>query len=124
MDFKEILGSPAFKKVLIKSLKLKTIQKLKEYKQEFVHTNFLKESVEDELNSIISNGQNSAVVLDNNESIEVDVKTADMLLTLLNALEDENKQKMTELLSSSAVNFMKVVDFAMENLNEPEPTEE
>lgn len=60
---------------------------------------------------MIDSDQLAAVKLSNGESIDIDVPTANVLLTVLNALDDDNKQRMVEMLNKSTQEFLKVVDF-------------
>jgi len=55
------------------------------------------------------------ITLENGEVVEVDMPTANILVTVFNALNDENRGEMKKLLQSSLINFMKVVDFAYKN---------
>lgn len=72
----------------------------------------LTEDVLADIQSIVDNNQPALVQLSNGESLDVDSATANVLLTVLNALESDNKQRMVDLMSSNASEFMKVVDFA------------
>jgi hypothetical protein len=48
--------------------------------------------------------------LNNDEVIDVDVPTANVLITILNALTKENQEKMKHLLSIDAASFLKIVN--------------
>lgn len=74
-----------------------------------------------DLENIIDAKKIKQITLSNGENVDVDVPTADVLLTVLRALEDDNKQKMLELLNSNIENFMKVVKFAWENVEGNHP---
>jgi hypothetical protein len=69
-----------------------------------------------DVQNIVDNDKLAKVQLNNGESVDVDVPTANVLLTVLNALDDENKQRMLELMSADAKNFLKVVDFSWKNV--------
>ena len=55
--------------------------------------------------------QTGKITLSNDETVDVDVATANVLMTVFNALEDDNKKRMLDLLDSNAENFLKVVNF-------------
>ncbi len=69
-----------------------------------------------ELQNIVDDNKLNKIELNSGEFVDVDVLTANALLTILNALEDDNKEKMIELLGSNSENFLKVVKFALDNI--------
>jgi hypothetical protein len=69
-----------------------------------------------DVQNIVDNDKLAKVKLNNGETVDVDVPTANVILTVLNALDDENKQRMLELISADAKNFLKVVDFSWKNV--------
>jgi len=72
----------------------------------------LTEDVLTDIQGIVDNNQPASVQLSNGESLDIDAATANVLLTVLNALDGENKQRMLDVMSSNAPEFLKVVDFA------------
>lgn len=102
----------------------KTSKVLKEKKAEVAKEMFplkkkvknLKEDVLVDIQKIVDDNQLAKVKLNNDEIVDVDAATANVLLTVLNALDDEHKQQMLELLSSNAKNFLKVVDFSWQHV--------
>jgi len=69
-----------------------------------------------DVQNIVDNDKLAKIKLNNGEVVDVDVPTANVVLTVLNALDDENKQRMLELMAADAKNFLKVVDFSWKNV--------
>jgi hypothetical protein len=100
-------------------------EKAKLAKTMFTKLNGLKEAVEpitediiSKLLQILENNAPGKITLQNAEVIDVDVPTASVLVTLFNALDDDNKNSMAQVLDKSLDKFMKVVDFATKNVKE------
>ena len=55
------------------------------------------------------------VVLNNNVDIDVDAKSADLLLKTYNSLNSSNKAKMEQKMMEDEKSFLKVLDFAFDN---------
>jgi len=72
----------------------------------------IKEDILDDLQDVIDSKQLVKATLSNGDSIDIDLPTANVLLTVINALTDENRQKMLDRMSQNTQEFLKVVDFA------------
>jgi len=72
----------------------------------------IKEAILNDIQSVVDSNQLIKVTLTNGDSIDIDPPTANVLLTVMNALDAENKEKMIERMSQNAQEFLKVVDFA------------
>ena len=70
------------------------------------------------MNDVLQNNEPKTITLLSGETVDMDVPTANVLLTILNALEPENKERMIELLSTNTEKFFKVVKFSFEQLKE------
>jgi|SaaInl3SG_22_DNA_1037383.scaffolds.fasta_scaffold11621_4 hypothetical protein len=70
----------------------------------------------DTIKSIVKDKQAKAVKFKDKKSVKVDMQTANILLKVVDALNDKNKKKFTDMLSNSKPNFMKAVDFAMKSI--------
>lgn len=68
------------------------------------------------MRNIIDSNEVGHIKLNNDEVVDVDVPTANVLITILNALTNENKKKMIDLLSASAESFLKIVKFGFEQV--------
>jgi CMP-2-keto-3-deoxyoctulosonic acid synthetase len=69
----------------------------------------------DTIKSIVKDKQAKTVKFQDKKSIKVDMQTAN-ILKVVDALNDTNKKKFTDMLSKSKPNFMKAVDFAMSSI--------
>lgn len=108
-------------KLFSSAIAVKTSNKLDEVKKDLAQGMFtpkkkvkskLTEDVLTDIQGIVDMNQPAQVQLSNGETLDVDASTANVLLTVLNALTDENKQRMLEVMGSNAAEFLKVVDFA------------
>lgn len=70
----------------------------------------------DSLRNILKTGKGERITFIDGTYAEVDNKTSDSLLTIYDALSDENKEKMKDMLSSTVEDFMKVLNFSAEHL--------
>jgi hypothetical protein len=96
----------------------KTRKRLKEFKPQYAQTLYKKEkiteSVISDLHDIVSSKVLREIQLANGEKIDVDLTTANSLVTVYNALKTEElKQKFEDMLSKDLKSFMKVIDFAI-----------
>ena len=80
------------------------------------HIEELDENVIHHLKDIVSTGGAKRINFKDGSSIKVDQTTANAVLTAHNALNDENKQKVSDLAHKSKHHFMKVVDFAWKHV--------
>ena len=76
----------------------------------------INEDIETQLSDIVKKEENGSVILSNKEAVEVDVPTANVLLTVLNALDNEHKERMKDLLDKNAESFLKVINFSWNNV--------
>jgi CMP-2-keto-3-deoxyoctulosonic acid synthetase len=74
------------------------------------------ENTIDTIKSIVKDKQAKTVKFQDKKSVKVDMQTANILLKVVDALNDTNKKKFTDMLSKSKPNFMKAVDFAMKSI--------
>jgi hypothetical protein len=74
------------------------------------------EDVLSDIKVVVDTNQTTPLKLENGETVDIDAPTANVLLTVLNALEEENKKRMVELLTKSTADFLKVVDFCWKNV--------
>ena len=72
----------------------------------------VKEDVMFQLNEIVTSGISKRINFDDESSIKVDKLTAESVLKVHEALNEENKQKVLDMAQKSKQHFMKVVDFA------------
>jgi hypothetical protein len=72
----------------------------------------VKEDVMFHLNEISSTGISKRINFDDNSSIKVGKLTAESVLNVYEALNENNKQKVLDMANKSKQQFMKVVDFA------------
>ena len=73
-------------------------------------------TVIDHLKHIASNSVEESVKFDDGKTEKVSVQTANAILRLLSALNEENKIRVSELAQNSKIDFGKVVDFAWKHL--------
>jgi hypothetical protein len=66
----------------------------------------------DTIKSIAKNKQAMSVKLKDGKSVKVDMQTANVILKVIDALNDKNKSKFTDMLGKSKANFQKAVDFS------------
>ena len=107
-----------------KSIEMLNVERVKLAKQMFIKKKVnVKESFEQsaediisKLQQIIEKGAGGKITLNNDEIVDVDVPTANLLVTLFNALDVENKKQMADVLKVNLEKFMKVVDFAYKNI--------
>jgi hypothetical protein len=75
-------------------------------------TFMIDEDAIDTIKSISKNKQAMSVKLKDGKSIKVDMQTANVILKVVDALNDKNKTKFTDMLGKSKANFQKAVDFS------------
>lgn len=100
----------------------KTREHLKEIKPEFAKTLYKKEkiteSVIQDLHDVVLNKTVKEIQLNNGEKFNLDLTTANALVTVYNAFKNEvSKQKFEEMISKDLKSFMKIVDFALKAVN-------
>jgi hypothetical protein len=96
----------------------KTKERLKKMKPEFAKTLYRKEKVTESvlsnLHDVVAAKTLKEIQLDNGEKLDLDLTTANALVTVYNALQrEESKLKFEEMISKDLKSFMKVVDFAL-----------
>ena len=72
----------------------------------------VKEDVMFQLNEIATSGITKRINFDDESSIKVDKLTAESVLNVYEALNENNKQKVLDMAYKSKQQFLKVVDFA------------
>ncbi len=86
----------------------------------------LTEGIIDRLRNIVDDRQMSRITFDNGETLEVDMQTANAIVSLYNAVNDKNKAKIEDNIGKKEM-FQKFADFAFQqsnnNTNEDEITE-
>jgi hypothetical protein len=73
----------------------------------------LEESVMNRLHSIVKDKQSKSVKFANGQTRKVDHYTASAITQVHSALNDENKQKLADMVYKSPTHFMKAADFAL-----------
>lgn len=103
------------------SISPKVSEKLEDLKVEIVHrlfnlkkksSNRLNEDILIDLQNIVSDNQPGKTTLSNGEVLDLDVLTANALLTVINALNDENKVKILQKIGENSAEFLKFVNFS------------
>lgn len=79
-------------------------------------TFMIDEDAVDTIKSIVKDKQMKTVKFQDKKSAKVDMQTANILLKVMDALNDKNKEKFAGLMSKSKKDFMKAVDFAMASI--------
>lgn len=79
----------------------------KSFKEEYVEENVIHH-----LNDIVSNHSAKPIKFKDGKSMKVDVQTANAVLNVHKALNDENKKKIENMAHKSKEHFTRVVDFA------------
>jgi hypothetical protein len=79
-------------------------------------TFMIDEDALDTIKSIVKDSQAKTVKFKDKKSAKVDMQTANILLKVMDALNDNNKKKFSDLISKSRNDFMKAVDFAMASI--------
>lgn len=77
----------------------------------------VKEGVMGHLNDIVTSGTSKRIMFEDGSSVRVDHHTAQAVLNVHGALNEENKNKVSEMALKSKQQFMKVVDFAWKHKN-------
>ncbi len=108
----ETLHRPLELRKIVKSiLNNKVRDKIEERKVELKKL-ALQEGALDVLKGIVGEKGRRPIKFQNGQQLTVDLQTANMLLTVYNALQkDEAKQKFENMLGSNPQSFMKLVDF-------------
>lgn len=75
-------------------------------------TFMMDEDAIDTIKSISKKKQAMDVKLKDGKSIKVDMQTANVILKVIDALNDKNKKKFTDMLGKSKTNFAKAVEFS------------
>jgi hypothetical protein len=75
-------------------------------------TFMMDEDAIDTIKSISKKKQAMDVKLKDGKSIKVDMQTANVILKVIDALNDKNKTKFTDMLGKSKANFAKAVEFS------------
>lgn len=76
------------------------------------HNEQLEEGVMDQLHKIVKEKQHNTVKFANGKSMKVDHFTASAITQVHNALNDENKKKLSDMIHKSPEHFHKVAGFA------------
>jgi hypothetical protein len=76
----------------------------------------LEESVMPHLKNIVDNHTAKSVKFKDGKSMKVDVQTANAILKVHGALNDENKKKVSDMAHKSKEHFNKVADFAWKHV--------
>ncbi len=71
------------------------------------------ESVLDKLHTIVESKESEYIILENGDKVFVDYETATAITKVHSALNEDNQQKMSELLSRGSLDFNKVVSFSL-----------
>lgn len=75
-------------------------------------TFMIDEDAIDTIKSIVKQKQAMDIKLKDGKSVKVDMQTANVILKVVDALNDKNKTKFTDMLGKSKSNFQKAVDFS------------
>lgn len=76
----------------------------------------IQESVIDQLKSITTSKKDNKVKLEDGSTVDVDPISASAIVKTYNALNGQNKKKMEDSLSKDEVSFVKILDFAFDNI--------
>ena len=76
----------------------------------------LEENVMHHLKNIVNNSQAKSVKFKDGSSMKVDVQTANAILKVHGAVNDENKEKISQMAHKSKSHFKKVADFAWKHV--------
>lgn len=86
------------------------------YDDESIHLSpnmsMVKEDVMSHLNDIVASGTGKRIIFEDGSSTKVERQTAQAILNVHDALNEENKEKVKDMAYKSKQHFMKVVDFA------------
>jgi hypothetical protein len=77
----------------------------------------IEESVMHHLKNIVDNSQAKSVKFKDGSSMKVDVQTANAILKVHGAVNDENKEKISQMAHKSKNHFKKVADFAWKHVS-------
>jgi hypothetical protein len=72
----------------------------------------VKEDVMNHLNDIVTSGTGKRISFKDGSSVKIEKQTAQVVLNVHGALNEENKEKVKNMAHKSKQHFMKVVDFA------------
>ena len=75
----------------------------------------IEEAVMDQLHKIVQNKQSNTVKFATGETRKVDHYTASAITQLHNAVNDENKKKLADMVHKSPSHLMKAADFAFKH---------
>jgi hypothetical protein len=73
---------------------------------------YIEESIIHHLNDIVTNHTAKPIKFKDGKTMKVDVQTANVVLNVHKALNDENKKKVADMAHKSKEHFSRVVDFA------------
>lgn len=76
----------------------------------------IEESVMHHLKNIVDNSQAKSVKFKDGSSMKVDVQTANAILKVHDAVNNENKEKISQMAHKSKTHFKKVADFAWKHV--------
>jgi hypothetical protein len=76
----------------------------------------IEENVMHHLKNIVNNSQAKSVKFKDGSSMKVDVQTANAILKVHGAVNDENKEKISQMAHKSKTHFKKVSDFAWKHV--------
>jgi hypothetical protein len=114
---KDILG---FKKAIGDALHNKAASILENKKRTTLNSLFLSninESVEKELEGILSSNARRTIKFQSGETMVVDLQTANVVLTVLKAIKKpELAKKAVEMLNKNRASFLKFLDFAWKQI--------
>ena len=100
-----------FRKEIVQKLNKKAAEKLEQHKKNVVKKMF-NEGALDTLTDIVGAKGRKAIKFKNGQQLTVDLQTANMLLTVYNALlKPDAKAKFENMLGSDPASFMRLVDF-------------
>ena len=78
------------------------------------------EGVYEQIKSIAESGEDAEVELNDDTLVEVDVKTAESIIQVLEYLTDENREQFLDKLESNQEDFFRMIDFAISIAGEGE----
>lgn len=85
---------------------------MKGYADQPIREGMITESVISNLQAIVKKNKPQEIEFVNGDSLRVDAKTANALISVYNGVNGNNQKKMKEALEKSEESFMKIVDFA------------
>ena len=101
-EFRESIGSP--------------VKKRKVEEKIVIPKNLLGEDVVDQLRSIVKKKKESDIKFKSGTEVPIDPESAKKILKTYDALNTSNKKKMQKQMNTDSKSFLKVLDFAFENV--------